>query len=382
MGQVRSGRTLMIMPVLLEFSGDGAQVRAGGAARTAAREQAAALMTALAPMTRVARLDVPVELAGIRISRTPIGPVSLIQWRGFDYCQTATAKTTDGVPEGISLAVRPTGRWSLSQASITRCSETNDFLTVVDVTQAMRVELDADTTLWQMFFSAEQLGLSVDEIRAAAKVIEHSPLRELTASHLLHLSSADDDILPPEALRSVGRATIELVRAMLISAARPDECGGSEVSGEALRYAVKQHIQRHLHDPGLSPRRRRQGPPHFRPPSLQRLERGAGDRRAVDRPAATRGRPRRLGEPAPCSHVNLRYRANMGIFRSRALRPAIPGRLRHVTPRMARGLCRPPSLTLASLPRALPFGTGAVLPSAASRLGWSSHCKSSAITAT
>jgi AraC-like DNA-binding protein len=253
MDQVRNGRTLMIMPVLLEFSGDGAQVRAGHAARTAAREQAAALMTALAPMTRVARLDVPVELADIRISRTPIGPVSLIQWRGFDYCQTATAKTTDGVPEGISLAVRPTGRWSLSQGSITRCSETNDFLTVVDVTQAMRVELDADTTLWQMFFSAEQLGLSVDEIRAAAKVIEHSPLRQLTASHLLHLSSVDDDVLPPEAQRSVGRATIELVRAMLLSAARPDECGGSEVSGEALRYAVKQHIQRHLHDPGLTP---------------------------------------------------------------------------------------------------------------------------------
>jgi AraC-like DNA-binding protein len=247
----RSGRTLTSMPVLLEFSGDGAQVRAARAPRAAAREQAAALMTALAPMTRIARLDVPAELAGIRISRTPIGPVSLIQWRGFNYCQTATAKTTDGVPEGISLAVRPTGRWSLSQARITRSSETNDFVSVVDVTRAMRVELDADTTLWQMFFSAEQLGLSVDDIRAAAKVIERSPLRQLIASHMMHVSDAD--VLPPEALRGIGRATIELVRAMLISAVRPDECGGSEVNGEALRYAVKEYIQRHLRDPGLSP---------------------------------------------------------------------------------------------------------------------------------
>jgi AraC-like DNA-binding protein len=241
------------MPVLLEFPGDGAPVRAGRTARSEAREQAAALMTALAPMTKVARLDVPAELAGIRISRSPVGPVSLIQWRGFDYCQTATAKTTDGVPEGISLAVRPSGRWSLSQAGITRSSETNDYLSVVDVTRAMRVELDADTTLWQMFFSAEQLGLSVDDIRAAAKVIEHSPLRRLTASHVLHLSSADADALSPEALRSIGRATIELVRAMLISAVQPETHGGGEVSGEALRYAVKQYIQRHLRDPGLSP---------------------------------------------------------------------------------------------------------------------------------
>lgn len=248
-----SGRTLVPMPVLLEFSGDDAPAQAGRTIRAAARVQAAALMTALAPMTRIARLDVPAELAGVRISRVPVGPVSLIQWRGFDFCQTATAKTIDGVPEGISLAIRPTGRWSLSQAGITRSSETNDFLTVVDVTQAMRVELDADTTLSQMFFSAEQLGLSVDAIRAAAKVIEHSPLRELTASHVLHLSSADVDALPPEALRSMGRATIEMVRAMLISAVHSGAHGGSAVSGEALKYAIKQYILRHLPDPRLSP---------------------------------------------------------------------------------------------------------------------------------
>jgi AraC-like DNA-binding protein len=248
-----SARTLMTMPVLLEFSGDGVPVRAGRTALAAAREQAAALMTALAPMTRVARLDVPAELAGIRVSRTPVGPVSLIQWRGFDYCQTATAKTSDGVPEGISLVVRPTGRWSLSQAGIIRSSEANDYLSVVDVTRPMRVELDADTALWQMFFSAEQLGLSVDDIRAAAKVIENSPLRQLTASHMLHLPTVDADALPPEALRSMGRATIELVRAMLISAVQPEAHGGDGVSAEALRYAVKQYIQRHLRDPGLSP---------------------------------------------------------------------------------------------------------------------------------
>jgi AraC-like DNA-binding protein len=68
---------------------------------------------------------------------------------------------------------------------------------------------------------------------------------------MMHLSDAE--VLPPEALRGIGRATIELVRAMLFSSVRPDGCGGSEVNGEALRYAVKQYIQRHLRDPGLSP---------------------------------------------------------------------------------------------------------------------------------
>jgi AraC-like DNA-binding protein len=39
----------------------------------------------------------------------------------------------------------------------------------------------------------------------------------------------------------------------LISAVHSGAHGGSEVSAEALRYAIKQYVQRHLRDPGLSP---------------------------------------------------------------------------------------------------------------------------------
>ncbi len=239
------------MPILLEFPGENDPARLSGNVRSEMRDQLAETMTALAPMTRIARLDVPARFTGARVGRQPIGPVGLVQSGGVDYRQTATAKTTDGVPEGISLAVRPRGHWSLSQGGITRGSATNDFLTVVDVTQAMGVELDGDTRLWQMFFSADQLGLPVDAIRTAASVIEHSPLRKLVASHVLQLSEVDG--LPPEALRGVGQATIELVRAMLIAAERPEAMSGSEVSREALRSVIKQYIRHHLRDPGLNP---------------------------------------------------------------------------------------------------------------------------------
>lgn len=248
MGKAGIGGT---MPALLKFPGGDDPARAGCTARTEAREKIAATITALAPMTRISSLEVPGP--PVQISRRTVGPVCLIEAEGIEYCQTATARTTNGVPEGLSLAVRPVGRWSLSQAGVTRSSEAEDFLTVVDVTRAMRVELSAETKLWQMFFSAGQLGLSVDAIRAGAAVIERSPLRQLVASHVLHLPDDDTDLLPPEALRSVGYATIELVRAMLISAARPAAQSGSEVSGEHLRHAIKQYVRRHLRDPGLSP---------------------------------------------------------------------------------------------------------------------------------
>ena len=61
----------------------------------------------------------------------------------------------------------PTGTWTLSQAGVTRGSAAGDLLTVVDVTRAMHVDISADTQLFQLFFSADQLGLTADTIRVA-----------------------------------------------------------------------------------------------------------------------------------------------------------------------------------------------------------------------
>jgi AraC-like DNA-binding protein len=104
-----------------------------------------------------------------------------------------------------------------------------------------------------MFFSAEQLGLSVDAIRGATTIIGHSPLQRLVSSHVLNIPAKDLDQLAPEALRDVGQSTIELVRAMLIAAPRPEAHTGSEVSATHLRHAVKQYVRLHLPDPQLSP---------------------------------------------------------------------------------------------------------------------------------
>lgn len=204
-------------------------------------------------MTRIGQLALPPSLAGTSVSRWAIGPVGLIEWGGFDYSQTATRKSTEGVPEGISLAVRPSGRWSLTQAEVTRGSAAGDLLAVVDVTQTMRVEASADTRFWQMFFSADQLGLTVETIRTATTLIGHSPLQRLVASHVLNMPIQDLDRLALEALRDVGQATTELVRAMLIGAARPEAHTGTEVSAIHLRHAIKQYARLHLRDPQLNP---------------------------------------------------------------------------------------------------------------------------------
>jgi AraC-like DNA-binding protein len=235
------------MPVLLALTpGDG---RAG---RHDARDQAVATMTALAPMTRITRLDVPAGTTAA-VSRQNLGPISVVRLGGFDYGQVATARTIDGVPAGISLAVRPAGDWLLSQAGVSRSGATGDVVSIIDVTRAMSMRMTAGTDMLQAFFSAEQLGMGVDALRASAAVVERSPLRHLVARHVLDLPRDDAAVPTPDIRDSVGAATVELVRAMLIGSARPGDLVGSELSAAHLRLCVQRYVRRHLRDPALSP---------------------------------------------------------------------------------------------------------------------------------
>lgn len=235
------------MPVLLALP-----PADGRASRHEARDRAAATMAALAPMTRITGLEVPAATAAT-VSRQSLGSISVVHLTGFEYGQVATTRTIDGVPAGISLAVRPQGRWTLSQAGVSRSDATGDVVSVVDVTRAMSTRASAGTELLQVYFSAEQLGLGVDALRACAAAIERSPLRSLVARHVLDLPRDDGAVPIGVVRRSLGDATIELVRAMLISASRPGDLVGSELGAPHLRLCIERYVRRHLRDPALSP---------------------------------------------------------------------------------------------------------------------------------
>jgi AraC-like DNA-binding protein len=234
------------VPVIASWTPD------DGRAQRDARDDAVATMSALAPMTRIGDLGIPAGRTAT-IARHDLGPVALVHLEGLAYDQVATARTTEGVPAGISLGVRPSGTWELSQAGTTRGSAAHDVLGVVDVTRAMSLRTAADTPLFQLFLSADQVGLGVDALRTAAALVDRSPLRSLVANHVLHLPGADAGLADPVARRSVGLATIEVVRAMLIGAARPDQQVGAAVSAEHLRTCIERYVRRRLRDPALSP---------------------------------------------------------------------------------------------------------------------------------
>jgi AraC-like DNA-binding protein len=102
----------------------------------------------------------------------------------------------------------------------------------------------------------DRLGLPADLIRAAALRIHTSPLYDLVRHHLNYLSSEASRLQDDPGLTSLGNATTELLRALVVSAAAagPDSLV-RQVRQETLLPRVLAYTRRHLTEPDLGPLR-------------------------------------------------------------------------------------------------------------------------------
>ncbi|WP_236796278.1 helix-turn-helix domain-containing protein [Amycolatopsis sp. GM8] len=89
------------------------------------------------------------------------------------------------------------------------------------------------------------LGLPVEVARRAGAALRTSPLYRLVARHVAEVTRDPDALVPVGA--SVGAATVELARALLVSAGRPDALAGP------LLARVRGYVRAHLADPALRP---------------------------------------------------------------------------------------------------------------------------------
>ncbi|MGY1633793.1 helix-turn-helix domain-containing protein [Geodermatophilus sp. SYSU D01186] len=101
---------------------------------------------------------------------------------------------------------------------------------------------------------SEQLGLSPDVVRAAAPRLRASPLHDLVRDHLVGLTRDAGRLTADPAAATLGTATTELVRALLVSAAAPDRLVAG-VRAETLATRVLAYARRHVTDPELTPER-------------------------------------------------------------------------------------------------------------------------------
>jgi AraC-like DNA-binding protein len=102
----------------------------------------------------------------------------------------------------------------------------------------------------------DRLGLPADLIRAAVPRIHTSPLHDLVRHHLNYLSSEANRLQDDPGLTSLGNATTELLRALVVSAAAagPDSLL-RQVRQETLLPRILAYTRRHLTEPDLGPQR-------------------------------------------------------------------------------------------------------------------------------
>jgi AraC-like DNA-binding protein len=93
------------------------------------------------------------------------------------------------------------------------------------------------------------LSLPSDVIRRATRMLPRSPVYGLLQEHVARLFRDADTITQPGAAAMVGRATIELVRALVSSAGR--DPSGSDTWDQTLETRLVTYIEQHLKDPDL-----------------------------------------------------------------------------------------------------------------------------------
>lgn len=98
----------------------------------------------------------------------------------------------------------------------------------------------------------ELLALPVDVVRRAGGRLPASPLHGLVHDHLRRLSASADVLAADPGAAALGTATVELVRALLVSAGG-DERPTRPVLHETLMTRVRSYVGQHLRDPALTP---------------------------------------------------------------------------------------------------------------------------------
>lgn len=98
----------------------------------------------------------------------------------------------------------------------------------------------------------EQLGLPVDVVRSALVSLQRSPLHEMVWKHCQGLFDTAS-LLPPAPRELLARATVQLVRALITTAA--DDGRQRAALGDSLRARVVGYIEAHLGELSLSPER-------------------------------------------------------------------------------------------------------------------------------
>jgi AraC-like DNA-binding protein len=123
-------------------------------------------------------------------------------------------------------------------------------MTCIDLTEPYRFHQPAHHIGYALQIPLAELGLPAGTVRRAAPQLLRSPLYDLMSAHLTAVTRNPGQFGDPGVAAGVGRSSIELVRALLLSAA---DGQGPPPEGSVLLTQVRAFVAQRLADPSLGP---------------------------------------------------------------------------------------------------------------------------------
>ncbi|WP_089154604.1 helix-turn-helix domain-containing protein [Micromonospora sp. NBS 11-29] len=170
---------------------------------------------------------------------------------GIRLLRTAKLARQDGMPV-IALSVQQRADGRIEQRGRQRVVPPGELL-VVDLSGAYDFSWSGDGAAGCLQIPYDQLGLPLDVVRRAAFEVAASPLYRLVTGHIAQLAADPAGITDDAASATVAAASIDLARALLVSAARSGR-HARQVFAETLLTRVRAYVRMHLADPDLTPR--------------------------------------------------------------------------------------------------------------------------------
>jgi AraC-like DNA-binding protein len=213
----------------------------------------AAMLDASVPMTITHEQPEQPIHAQMQLWNLGVGELFTSDNSGFRLRRARQHLNMDGKPY-LALALQSTGLCQFEQFGHQQMVR-RGHLMLNDLTAAYDVTWSGLGGSRCFQLSYDRLGLPVDLIRAAVPRIHTSPLYDLVRHHLNYLSSEADRLQNDPGLASLGNATTELLRALVVSAAAGPGSLVRQVRQETLLTRILAYARRHLTEPGLGPER-------------------------------------------------------------------------------------------------------------------------------
>ncbi|WP_369253958.1 helix-turn-helix domain-containing protein [Geodermatophilus amargosae] len=200
---------------------------------------------------RVEPRDEPAAVQA-RVQLFPYGTAALLATDAtrFRMVRTPRHLARDAAPV-VCLAFQHRGRGEFAQLGHEQLVRDGD-LVLVDMAAPYGFACATGGGSRALLVPRDQLGLPVDVVRRATPRLRASPLHDLVRAHLQRLADDAAELSADPGAAALGAATVELVRALVVSAAG-DPRHGPAVREDTLVARVRAHVARHLTDPDLTP---------------------------------------------------------------------------------------------------------------------------------